>query len=129
MFDKGFLGGLTVIKFGIKGIEILAVQSVLNNSKRLSEPLEMDNLSCPEELNWLDNIRAIYKLQYICNRWFMPFVLRQDPPPDLLLHILLRQSRAQRKEIPQQTAHICRPYGQRSNLQIQLPLSVRQPYL
>ena len=63
--SPGFLGGLAVIKFRIKGIEILAVQSVLNNSQCFSEPLEMDNLSCSEELNRLYDIRVIYKSQYI----------------------------------------------------------------
>ena len=61
----GFIIGLAVIKFRIKGIEILAVQSVLNNSQCFSEPLEMDNLSCSEELNRLYDIRVIYKSQYI----------------------------------------------------------------
>ena len=125
----GFIIGLAVIKFRIKGIEILAVQSVLNNSQCFSEPLEMDNLSCSEELNRLYDIRVIYKSQYIviggsrlllCGK-----VLRQN----LLLHLLLKQSRVHQKEIPQQPEHICPPYGQRSNLQNRLPLSVRLSYL
>ncbi len=48
------------IEFRIDGIEILAVQVILNNSECFTESLEMRNLARPQVADRIDYIRIIY---------------------------------------------------------------------
>ena len=62
------------IKWRIKSIEVLAVQSVGQYTKCFAEPLIMHNLSCPQKAYRVKHIRIITKPQNIvvgCSRFLL----------------------------------------------------------
>lgn len=48
------------VKRRVKGVEIAAVQMILNDAETFTEPLEMDDFPCPEEFNGIIDVRIVF---------------------------------------------------------------------
>ena len=49
----------TLVKAGIEGIEVFAVQAVGGNAQSISKPLEVHDFLLPEELDYVVNFRTV----------------------------------------------------------------------
>lgn len=54
-----FATAVLFVKRRVKGVEIAAVQMILNDAETFTEPLEMDDFPCPEEFNGMIDIRIV----------------------------------------------------------------------
>lgn len=62
VFAGGIAGG---VKAWVKGIEVLAVQLLLNASERFAEPLEVNDFPCPQEADGICHFRVFDQAQQI----------------------------------------------------------------
>lgn len=59
------LGNRRLVKAGIEGIEVPAVQTVLETAQGFTESLEVDDLPFPEEAERIAHIRLLHQTQDI----------------------------------------------------------------
>lgn len=55
-----FTTAVLFVKRRVKGVEIAAVQMILNDAETFPEPLEMDDFPCPEEFNGIIDVRIVF---------------------------------------------------------------------
>lgn len=60
LFVEGLIvTGVTAVKPGVKGIEVLCIQVVLGDTEGFSEALVMDDFASPQEFDGFADIRIL----------------------------------------------------------------------
>ena len=56
---------LAQVEFRVDGVEVFAVQIILHDTQAFAEPLEMNDLTLPEEADRIDDIRIVHHAENV----------------------------------------------------------------